>query len=234
MGFGASWVQAISEASFTAIAATGLAIAGHQIRATNRNTETARKMAEVDRTMELHRDFSMGSVGEARWRFIALMHFLGERSGGGGKCFQPTWDQLRPPVGAHTEDPSNIRGSMAHYHIAVRDRWQNAEPLHDLYTILYYFKRVLGAVQNQAIDPELLRQLMGVHVEWWYILCGKLTKDNSVLVTPLIDLANYEWGEPSSQRERVYQQFFNTADPDREVNLGVLPEKRDPIPTRKS
>ena len=75
---------------------------------------------------------------------------------------------------------------------------------------------------------------MGVHVEWWYILCGKLTKDNSVLVTPLIDLANYEWGEPSSQRERVYQQFFNTADPDREVNLGVLPEKRDPIPTRKS
>ena len=241
MGFGASWVQAISEASFSAIAATGLAIAGHQIRATNRNTETARrntetarKMAEVDRTLELHRDFSMGSVGEARWRFIALMHFLGERSGGKGKCFQPTWDQLRPPVGGHTEDPANVRGSLARYDIAVSDRWQNAEPLHDLYTVLYYFKRVLGAVHNQAIDPELLRELMGVHVEWWYVLCGKLTKEDSVLVAPLLDLADYEWGEPLSQRVRLYEQFFNTKEPVREVNPGVLPEDRKPLPTRKS
>lgn len=234
MGFGASWVQAISEASLTLIAATGLAIAGHQIRATNQDTETTRKMAEVDRTLELHRDFSSGDVGDARWRFIAFMHFLGERSKGEGQCYQPTWDQLLPPVGAEKVDLSNDRGSLARYSIAVDNRWQNAEPLHDLYTVLYYFKRVLGAIQHQTIDAELLRQLIGSHVEWWYVLCGKLTKDNSILMIPLRDLATYDWGASDSQRERVNLQFFGTANPDPTKHDGVIHELQVPIPTRQS
>lgn len=160
------------------VAGVAAGIAGWQVR-------ESRRAVMVQRAIDAHRDLTTGDVGSARDRLTTLMWKYGERQSGTNRCHRPAWselladplDPLGPDRGVVGQYPDEVVGASA------------AEPMRDLYALLWCFERIEGGRQGGAIDEDMLQQLIGPHAVWWDELCRDLTPDNTLHVNSLRALA---------------------------------------------
>lgn len=130
------------------------------------------KAMRVQRVIDLHRDLTTGEVGEARDRFTSLMWKAGEETAGRNRCHRFRWEEIQSPV--RTADGSVQRGRLgtyADYPEIVQAI--DAEPMRDLYAVLWCFERVEAGRQGKALDDAMLRRTIASHAVWW----DELTKD---------------------------------------------------------
>jgi hypothetical protein len=137
---------------------------------------TGLKATKVQRVIELHRDLTTGEVGNARDRFTTLMWKHGERLAGRNVCHAPRWKEILTDVlGA-----SGSRGELGVYpredHIATA---KDAEPMRDLYSVLWCFERIEAGRAGRALDQGMLKQLVASHAVWWDELTRHLTSENT-------------------------------------------------------
>lgn len=139
----------------------------------------------VQRTIDLHRDLTSGEVGAARDRLSHLMWTWGERMAGENVCHAPLWDELMPDVLA-----DGSRGELARYiDTAVETGANRAEPLRDLYKVLWCFERIEAGRKKRVLDDHFLSQLIAPHAVWWAELTRNLNTDDTRHVGALHSLA---------------------------------------------
>lgn len=139
----------------------------------------------VQRTIDLHRDLTAGEVGAARDRFTTLMWKHGEAIAGRNVCHVPSWSELLPDVLGGGD-----RGELGEYR--AEDKIvgaESAEPMRDLYTVLWCFERIEAGRAGRALDRRLLAELIASHAVWWCELTRRLTPENTTHVRSLRSLA---------------------------------------------
>jgi len=169
--------------TFTFLAAgaavVGVLVAFWQVRA----GQTAIK---VQRVIDLHANLTTGEVGNARSRFTALMWKHGERQAGFNACHLPRWVEILPEL----TPEGRIRGSLAVYSeseaIATS---QDAEPLRDLYAVLWCFERIEAGRAGGALDKRMLVELVAPHAIWWDSLTQQISEMDTLHVQGLRRLA---------------------------------------------
>jgi len=141
---------------------------------------------KVQRVIDLHRDLTTGEVGGARDRFTTLMWKHGERNAGRNVCHSPQWAEILTSVLSETSS----RGLLGFYPPADAIATAgDAEPMRDLYTVLWCFERIEAGRAGQALDNKMLRSLLASHAVWWDELTQHLTTDNTGHLAGLRSLA---------------------------------------------
>ncbi|MBK5222012.1 MAG: hypothetical protein JJE52_03870 [Acidimicrobiia bacterium] len=133
----------------------------------------------MQRVIDLHRDLTSGEVGAARSRFTALMWKAGEKAEGENLCHRFTWSEIRSPV--LTDKHVVERGVLGTYdRLPGIPDGEHAEPMRDLYSVLWCFERIEAGRLGHALDSEMLGQLVAHHAVWWNELTGNLGADNDL------------------------------------------------------
>jgi hypothetical protein len=145
------------------------------------------KAVRVQRVIDLHRDLTTGEVGAARDRFTTLMWKHGERHAGRNVCHAPRWEEILTnvlPGGAES------RGVLGAYPpgdaIATA---ADAEPMRDLYSVLWCFERIEAGRAGRALDRAMLNSMLASHAVWWDEFTRHLAPDNTRHVVSLRSLA---------------------------------------------
>jgi hypothetical protein len=155
----------------------------------------------VQRVIDLHRDLTTGEVGAARDRFTTLMWKHGNAvARDRATCHAPMWDEVHPGTG----EAGDAGGQLGHYDERVISA-EHAEPMRDLYTVLWCFERVETGRAGGALDDEMLRDLIGHHAVWWARMLHRLTSDNTVHIGALRSLAAAV--ETAKSREWALRDF---------------------------
>jgi hypothetical protein len=143
------------------------------------------KAVRVQRTIDLHRDLTTGEVRAARDRFTALMWRHGEARAGRNVCHVPSWTELLTDVLGGGE-----RGELGEYRPEDKIAGaEGAEPMRDLYAVLWCFERIEAGRAGRALDRRLLAELIASHAVWWDELTRRLTSENTTHVKSLRSLA---------------------------------------------
>lgn len=144
------------------------------------------KAVRVQRTIDLHRDLTTGEVGGARDRFTTLMWKRGEALAGRNVCHVPSWTELLPDVLG-----GGGRGELGEYRAEDKIAGaEGAEPMRDLYAVLWCFERIEAGRAGRALDRRLLAELIASHAVWWNELTRRLSSDNTTHVKSLRSLAS--------------------------------------------
>lgn len=151
---------------------------------------------KVQRVIDLHADLTTGEVGNARSRFTALMWKHGERQAGSNACHLPLWEEILPSP--TTENgKGGLSGYLAFEAIATS---QDAEPLRDLYAVLWCFERIEAGRAGGALDKRMLIELVAPHAIWWNSLTEKISDKNTRHVQGLRRLAKELQGEQTVRK----------------------------------
>lgn len=143
------------------------------------------KAVRVQRTIDLHRDLTTGEVGAARDRFTTLMWKRGEALASRNVCHVPTWLELLPDVLG-----GGGRGELGEYRAEDKIAGaEGAEPMRDLYTVLWCFERIEAGRAGRALDRRLLAELIASHAVWWNELTRNLAPANTTHLSSLRSLA---------------------------------------------
>jgi len=142
---------------------------------------------KVQRAIDLHRDLTTGEVGEARDRFATLMWKHGERLAGRNQCHAPTWLELLPDVLGGGD-----RGRLGEYRTEDKiPGAEGAEPMRDLYTVLWCFERIEAGRAGGALDSRMLDDLIAPHAVWWDEATQHLSVANTRHLSGLRSLAKH-------------------------------------------
>lgn len=142
---------------------------------------------KVQRAIDLHRDLTTGEVGEARDRFATLMWKHGERLAGRNRCHAPTWLELLPDVLGGRD-----RGLLGEYRTEDKiPGADGAEPMRDLYTVLWCFERIEAGRAGRALDARMLDALIAPHAVWWDEATRHLAVANTRHLSGLRSLAKH-------------------------------------------
>lgn len=107
---------------------------------------------KVQRVIDLHRDLTTGEVGAARNRLATLLWKHGELLAGRNQCHSPTWAELLPDVLGGGD-----RGLLGEYKLEDKIvASADAEPMRDLYSVLWCFERVEAGRAGRALDKRML------------------------------------------------------------------------------
>lgn len=183
------------------------------------------KALKVQRVIDLHRDLTAGEVGGARSRFTTLMWKYGERQAGQNSCHAPNWREIRPVVLGESETSRASRapeagaqgpGLLSVY--PVKDRIQGAEgaePMRDLYAVLWCFERIEAGRDGGALDEEMLKMLIAPHAVWWNEVTAHLTEDDTRHLGSLRNLSKHvATGELRSWAQRDFHPKTNKGSAD--------------------
>jgi len=150
-----------------------------------RREERARK---VQRVIDLHRDLTTGEVGASRDRLTTLMWKHGEKVARRNQCHAPTWIEILP---SSTGSGGPTRGALGSYPLVQPiPGTGEAEPMRDLYSVLWCFERVNAGRAGGALDPAMLQQLIASHAIWWDEMTRNLTEQNTRHIASLRSLAS--------------------------------------------
>jgi hypothetical protein len=145
----------------------------------------SQRAIRVQRVIDLHKDLTTGEVGAARDRFTTLMWKHGEKLAGRNQCHAPSWDEILPDVLG-----GGSRGLLGRYRAEDEIAgFEDAEPMRDLYAVLWCFERVEAAREGRALDGRMLSKLLARHAVWWNVLTRQLTPSDTIHLASLRSLA---------------------------------------------
>lgn len=132
--------------------------------------------AKVQRVIDLHHDLTTGEVGAARDRFTSLMWKVGEAAEGRNRCHRFTWAEVQSAV--RYPDGSIECGELGSYERfpEISDA-RDAEPMRDLYSVLWCFERIEAGRAGRALDTAMLESTIASHAVWWDELTTNLEPD---------------------------------------------------------
>jgi hypothetical protein len=187
--------------------------------------DSARK---VDRTLNLHAEFSTGDIAAARFRFSELMWRAGEAAFGPDTCWRPTWESIYPPSPGCGEAVNRSR-FLGTYPISMNA--SDHRPLHDLRKVLWCLGRVNVARRDEkdALREQLVVALLGWEVIWWSLVCKRLDPNRGAILQPLYHLADWvgKWNWIEDRGFDPHDDFRAKEDyPEREAFLQDLSSKR--------
>ena len=160
----AQWTQAGAAVVAVGIALLAAGFARKQVL-------IATRAHEVERTLAAHRDLTTGEVGACRDRFSGFMWGYGTRDTGENSCWTPRFLELNPD----SKSEHDRSGELSEYPPWVLGS-DGAEPLRDLYKILWCFERIETARRRRTLDDEMLSELVGEHAVWWDSLLRSITE----------------------------------------------------------
>lgn len=139
------------------------------------------KATRVQRSIDLHRDLTTGEIGRAADRLSTMLWKEGERRFGRNRCYAPQWHELLTAVRGGAD-----AGELGTY--LESDRLVDAataEPLRDLYAILWCFERIEAGRAANALDRKMTKVLVGPHAAWWSVALRHVSESDTSHIASL-------------------------------------------------